>query len=365
MIQKGWLTLLGLLGCATPDVLPAPPKQPHLLLETATPFALLRWLEPAPAAEPPTLELDRLFEGLVFLSDQTREEVQAGLRVVGAVRLEEARACVEAVVSVLEARSDVIRARVARLIPEEAEPGPPLSVVPVFGLPEGQPLGMVAWDGHRALLIDALALGREAGSRSGAIDRDALGRRLLLAITPELFLLRLERFRESLDGGRNARRVGVGRLFERLLNEGVADFLRMPPEERFDAQGRRSPIHDAIARRTLLRFAENLSELQADGTTEDRRQLLLWSFADGPRSARWGTYAGALMVDAILRFGPPARMPEVLRNGPLDLITAYREICGRHAAVPPLGPSTAALLRDVYATGDGHSQPKVPAVTRP
>ena len=194
------------------------------------------------------------------------------------------------------------------------------------------------------MLLDALALSRLTSGPGIPPDRRALGRMLVRRIAPELFHVRYEQMLEE-SGRTGPPPSGVERLPHSLLNEGCAGFLALREEERFDAQGRRTPVQDALARHTMQQFEQNLAELVAPETTPQRLEELVWSFSNGPPDQRWGTYTGALMIDAIDRFSQPGRMRAVLASGPLDLIAAYREICGRHAAVPPLDPMVQVLFR--------------------
>ncbi|MFH0946499.1 MAG: DUF5700 domain-containing putative Zn-dependent protease [Planctomycetota bacterium] len=352
------LALFLLTACTTTESLPPEPLRGDLPVSVQPALEMLAFLGQEGAELNPSDLLGETLAAIGFLVDLSAEEVEAALRASRGTAGEPsaltfraaARAPAEALRSVrtleevLAARSDAIRSRVARLLPESTDSGPPLPLLLTLGLKEGQPIGLVPWRGGRALLLDALALAGSTGGPGVPLDQRALGRKLARRIAPELFHVRYEHSleRSGLTGPLTA---GPERLLHALLNEGCAGFLALPEAERYDAQGRRTPVQDSRARGALRRFEQNLAELLDPETAPDRLESLIWSFSNGPRTERWGTYAGALMIDTIDRFARPGRMRAVLANGPLDLIAAYREICGRHSAIPPLDPRAQILLR--------------------
>ncbi len=359
------LLLLGLaaLACAARRERAAPtPLSCSLGVSAAPAQALLERLaggreDPAGAAE-----IARILPLIAFCADLDlacveSELEQAARREAGAESaltfheaardLAGARARVRALEQVLAARQDAIRARVERLLPEEAHAGPELRVFLVIGLPAGRAAGLAPLGEGRVLLLDARQLFPEGRDGRGA--RDAAGERAERLIAPELFHVCFEGYAAAAPAWRALPPDGLPRLLFVLANEGAGDFLRMPPEERFDEQGRRPPLYDATARRALQRFEDLMQELLGPDASPERRDHLAFSFSNGPRRERWGTYAGALMTDAVLRFGRPGRMRAALAAGPGALVEAYREVCGRYAAVPPLSTQAVGMVERLAA----------------
>ncbi|MBI4879834.1 MAG: hypothetical protein HY812_09280 [Planctomycetes bacterium] len=351
------LLCLPWLGCAARQEAAAPaPLSSCLILSAAPAEALLERLATGAEDAAGAAEIARILPQIAFCADLDVARVEAELqraarreaRVETALTFHEAagdlarsRARVSALLQAFLARADAIRARVERLLPEAACAGP--------GLPAGSAASLAPLGEERALLIDARQLFSEAQDSRSRAGRDGAGERVERLIAPELFHVRFEAYAAVAPAWRWLAPSGIPRLLFVLTNEGAADFLSLPPEERFDDQGRRTPLADAIARRALRRFEDLFLELLDPATSLERRAQLAFSFSNGPRRERWGTYAGALMVDAVVRFGRPGRMREALAQGPGALVLAYREVCGRHAAIPPLSAEVAGLVERLGA----------------
>ncbi len=261
--------------------------------------------------------------------------------------LDDARARVDDLALELESREDVVKSRVQRLLPEEAGDGPPLHVWIVVGLPPERPTALVPIEDERLLLLDARQLFLDVFQRTGRYERDAVGEELVRIVAPELFIVRFESYADQTPAWAEATTHDAGRFLLVLLTEGVAGYLSLPEEERFDDQGRRTPAFDAEARGLTRRFGENVLMLFDDEADPEARRALRWSALNGPRKQRWGTYVVSLMVDAVVRFGAPDRMRAVLREGPAELVDAYSEVAGRLAAVPPLSDEVRSEIARV------------------
>src|SRR5690606_12238235 len=116
--------------------------------------------------------------------------------------------------------------------------------------------------------------------------------------------------------GRPRPAPGLPRLLAMAMDEGVGTRLTLEPSMRFDEQGRRRPHADVEARQALALLEENLALLLDPATDPLVRERLEWTFVNGDADAPpWGTWAMALMIDAVDRFAGPDALREVVEGG--------------------------------------------------
>ncbi|MFG0319432.1 MAG: hypothetical protein ACF8XB_19335 [Planctomycetota bacterium JB042] len=240
---------------------------------------------------------------------------------------------------VLAARRDAIESRVRRLLPEVEARVPPLEVWVVLGMPEHRPIAVAPApddDRGRVVVVDAWWV--------GAAETDAAGERLSRRLAQELFYVR----HAAVESGRARPASGLARLLSVAMNEGTGRWLALDDAYRFDDQGRRRPSADAAARRAIDRFETNLARLLDPALEEAERRHLEWTLYNAEAGEEpWGTWATALMLDAVDRFEEPERLREVIDGGPSALVATYARIGGRRATVPPLAAETRAQVERI------------------
>jgi hypothetical protein len=199
-------------------------------------------------------------------------------------------------------------------------------------------------------VLDAWNIGTLAGTATTAgaplAMRDALGERAARIVAHDLFLHAFGEFVAGDPGWQAWPEDAMHGAMATFLAEGIAASLALPPDERFDARGRRSALADSAARRDMRDFESKLRAMLDPRTGAAEVEQLAWTFVNAPPERRWGwgTRVAAQMANAVDRFGRPGRMRDVVRRGPADLVVAYREISGRSAAMPPLSPDVPMLL---------------------
>ncbi len=242
---------------------------------------------------------------------------------------------------VLAARRDAIESRVRRLLPDDGAPVPPLDVWFVLGMPEHLPIAVAPAPGDdrgRVVVVDARSIGGE--------EADAAGERLSRRLAQELYYLR----HAAIEAGRPRPTSGLARLLGVSMNEGTGRWLALDDAHRFDDQGRRRPSADVEARRALERFETNLERLLDPALDDAERVHLEWTLYNAEEGEEpWGTWATALMLDAVDRFEEPERLREVIAGGPAALVDVYARIGGSRATVPPIAPETRERVERILS----------------
>ncbi len=241
----------------------------------------------------------------------------------------------------LEARVELARADLVRLLPPEAVAGPPLVVRLADGAAVGEhglTLRAAPRPGAaRSLAVDPVVVTSAAGGVEGAAER------VLREATAELILWRLEVWARNRAAWSSLFDDEATRPLAVAFQEGLVAFFRVSraraPEERA-ARLRGIGLGRAIGRfdETLRRFA---------AASPGDRLPLAWAAVNGDQP--WATEGFRTMFEALSLFEGPAAVRAVIREGPLALIERYGALAGRWARLRDLSAETRALARALLA----------------